>query len=166
MAKRRLKVLQPSSDDGEPRPPAQWTIIGAAAILLAWLPLAYASNHWYEARVASLGTHEELVAAMMRMTPMGRLSYGLHLVLGPIVTLAIASLLGGMLVGRFGQKAGANEAMFAGIVVGTIGSIIGAVQMLPQGRYDSWGIAASVLLVVAGACGRIGGWYGMKKRGA
>ncbi len=165
--KRRLKVLQPKDDDdGEARPPWHWSAIGAVAIFLVWLPLAYLSQLWVQARYAALGTPEQAAEAFRTMSPLLRLSFGLHTVLGPILSLVLACLAGGMFVARFGGGAGAgsNEAMAAGLAVAGIASLIGAWQMLPSGAWDAWGLSAAVMLVAAGAAARIGAWVVVRKR--
>lgn len=162
--KRRLKVLQPKDDEEEERPPWHWSAIGMVAIFLLWLPLAYLSQRWVEARYAALGTAEQAAEAFQAMSPWMRLSFGVHVVLGPILSLVLACFAGGAFVARFGADAGKNEAMAAGLAVATIASLIGAWQMLPSGAWDAWGLSAAVMLVSAGAAARGGAWLVLRRK--
>src|SRR5262245_9255532 len=101
--RRRLPVLQThEEDEGPPRPAWQWIVIGAIAILIAWLLLAMLANPL----AARLGGSVEPDAP-----PSARLAVAL--VIANALALAAAAFGGGALVGRFGGHARAREAALA-----------------------------------------------------
>ncbi len=89
--KRRLPMLpkvEVADESDEDRPPWHWSAIGAVAVFIAWLPLAYIVNG-----------------------PLGRLFDGGRGAPVAAVTLNVAAFAaaafgGGYLVGRFGGRAG------------------------------------------------------------
>ena len=165
MTKRHLKVLQPADDEGESRPAWHWAVIGAVATLIAWLPLAYLSNEWVRRRIAALGNQEAAAEAFRQMSGWERMTFGFHIVLGPVLSLAIAAFLGGLLVGRFGGDAGKNEAMVAGFGVGIVASLVGASQTFATQRWGIWLFTAAVVIICAALSARGGAWVGLRKRG-
>jgi hypothetical protein len=162
--KRRLKVLQPSDDDGPERPPWHWSVIGGVAILLAWLPLAYLAQLWAASRLEALGSQEQAAEVFRRLTPLERLGFAATSVLGPIVSLAIAAALGGALVGRFGGAAGKNEAMAAGLGVGVFAALLAAPQHFATRQWDAWAMSSTVVMIAGAVCARGGAWLALRRR--
>ncbi len=129
--KKRLPVLNASvpakaahggeDDDDGPRPGWHWAGFGAVAIFAAWLPLAYVAQ-WLVLRVvlARYGIEragpDELRVMVETMAPEQRSRWMLSLFLPHAAALALASLAGGALVGRFGKGAGPREAAVAGLL--------------------------------------------------
>ena len=138
--KRRLPVLKaPLEETDDPRPPWQWLGFGALGIFVVWLPLAWATT----VLVTRLGGLDE--------APVGRmLLFGL--------SLALASLAGGYLVGRWGtQGVGVREAALAGLAAAIIATALawGAV---------GFSLGALLTVVFAVPAAALGGRVGLKKR--
>src|SRR5262245_7653689 len=104
--KRRLPVLQAkdADDDVPDRPGWHWIFVGAAATILAWLALATAVN----APAKGLSGGSERVAAFVAIG-------------GNLAAFAVAALAGGLLVGRFGARAGRREALLGGGIAAACG---------------------------------------------
>lgn len=147
--KRRLPLLQssPEPDDETPdRPPWHWAGLGAMAVFFAWLPLA-----------ALVGS---IVARVLRSAPEGGMAgaplevrllmIGLH-----ALAFAIASGLGGFLVGRFGGLAGVREAAASGAAAAVVAWGIAFAQA-PKTALLVW----ALLLFAIGAVGAFGGFVG------
>lgn len=128
--KKRLPVLNASvpakgapgaeEDDG-PRPGWHWAGFGAVAIFAAWLPLAYAAQwfvlHFVLARYGiERAGPDELRAMVETMAPEQRSRWMMSLFLPHAVALALASMAGGALVGKFGKGAGPREAAVGGLL--------------------------------------------------
>ncbi len=145
-AKRRLPVLkEPTAEGGDDetpvRPPWQWIGFGALAIFVVWLPLAFAAA-WVAARLNATGG-----------APIGA-------VVVLAAGLAVASLAGGFLVGRWGAAGvGVREAALAGLAASLIAS--GLAFGAPGA---AWGALATVLVAVPFAA--LGGKLGLGRRRA
>ncbi|MFO0762935.1 MAG: hypothetical protein U0359_41245 [Byssovorax sp.] len=151
--KRRLPLLpkvEVGDEGDEDRPPWHWSAIGVAAIFLLWLPLAALIN-----------------AALARLAPAAdpatvpRSTQAL-LVGGNLLGFALACLGGGLLVGRFGAKAGPREAMVSGAAAATLAWILGV-----TGAHAGPAIAALLLLLLAAVgagAARLGGALGVRAR--
>ena len=163
MAKRRLPVLQPSGDDdGEQRPAWHWIFIGGVAMLLAWGPLTMLAGLVSRAVVDSVLPQQEreaMTKAFGALSSGDRLTIGLGMVVPQLVALAVAALLGGLLVGRFGGDAGRSEAMTAGIALGLVATV--AVST-PDSVATM--ITAVVFIILAGLSARGGAIIGLKQR--
>jgi hypothetical protein len=164
--KRRLKVLQPEGDEGEPRPSWHWSLIGGTATFIAWLPLAYLAQLWAQKRMEALGSKAEAAEMFTRMTAGDRMAFAATAVLGPILSLAAAAFLGGLLVGRFGGDAGKKEATAGGLGVGLLAAAMGIGPFLKSGDYATWTISAIVMLIAAAVPAHAGAWFGLRKRKA
>lgn len=151
--KRRLPLL-PKVDDApegdEERPPWHWVAIGMAAIFVAWLPLAFVAN----AALSRLHGGAE-IDQVPRSTQASMV--GLNL-----LAFALASFAGGLLVGRFGGKAGVKEATLGGLATATAAWMIGI-----------WGAQAgplvgalllALLVAVSAGSARFGGALGVRGR--
>jgi hypothetical protein len=112
------------------RPPWQWAAIGAAAMMFAWLPLAYLAM---------------LVAQRMPTLAMA--------VGAPAVALVISSAIGGLVVGRFSEQTGARHAVLGAVVVAGSATAL-AVPQLGIGAPVALAVAA-----VMGLAG-LGAWLG------
>ncbi len=153
--KRRLPLLpktEVAQEGDEERPPWHWAAIGAAAIFVFWLPLAFLANAAL-ARVHGGAEVDQVPRAVQA------LMVGVNL-----LAFALASFAAGLLVGRFGGKAGPREATLAGLGAATIAWMIGI-----------WGAQAGLLigamllaLLVAVSAGsaRLGGSLGLRSRKA
>jgi len=166
---RRLPVLQPKDDDGEERPPWHWSVIGAVATMLLLLPLsigaASVARHTYASYVPGT-TPDEVQSAVLRLTAGQRIWLGLLSVAGPLVALALASLGGGVLVGRFGGAAGKREAAVGGAIAAAVATSVAAKEFVEQpGGVVLWLFSSVLLFVVAGVFGFLGGIAGIKLRG-
>lgn len=166
--KRRLPLLQPNEDEGEPRPPWQWSVLGGVATLLVLLPLSMLAS-WYARRTYSAyvpgTTPEEVQGAVRALTGGQRLWLGVLVVVGPIAALAVASFVGGLFVGRFGGDAGKREAAVGASLAAAVAASVAAREMVlqPNGAL-LWLFTASVLFVVAGVFGYLGGFVGWHRR--
>jgi tRNA-(ms[2]io[6]A)-hydroxylase len=139
--KRRLPVLKTQADEGdeaEARPPWQWVGFGALAIFVVWVPLAY------------------LTGLVMTGVPAVAGSRWASLAVGAS-GLALASLAGGFLVGRWGGKAvGVREASLAGFAAALIAWVISL------GTPGAW--AGFVTVFVAVPFAWLGGRVGLRRR--
>ncbi len=118
--RRRLPVLQSKSDDDSPRRPRwQWLGFGAAAIVLVWLPLAYASQAAV-ARIVSTRLGGEVSSGAAPGTvllPEEIERLGLVAWLLPTGALFLAGALGGYVLGRWGERSGWRDGAGAGGLV-------------------------------------------------
>jgi hypothetical protein len=165
--KRRLPVIQPAEEGDEARPAAHWIAIGAVAVLLVWYPLAMLARAWANAKVTALSPEGDAIAAreaFQAMTAGERLWLNLVINVAPLVGLAVAATLGGMLVGRFGGEAGKNEGTFAGVAAGLIAALVSAPEMVMGGEGGFWLMTAVVITILAGITGRVGAALGVRLR--
>ncbi|MBM4374410.1 MAG: hypothetical protein FJ095_04940 [Deltaproteobacteria bacterium] len=166
--KRRLPVVQPREDEGEPRPPWQWSVLGAVATLLAFVPLAFGvmalARRTHSAYIQGSDA-AEVQRAVAAMTASQRLWLGIVTVLGPFAALATSSFAGGLLVGRFGGEAGKKEAAVGGFMAACIASAIAASQLVSQpGGLAVWFLTSGVLFTVGGVAAYFGGLLGVRLR--
>jgi tRNA-(ms[2]io[6]A)-hydroxylase len=158
----KLPVIQDSSPEEGDSPRAYaWIAFGTVAIFVVWLPLA-----WLSAQVAArlsaawlgpVSSPEEAALAVARLDPSDRLRveailFGVH-----GVGLALASLAGGFLVGRWGGQAGVREAVLSGLAAVGIAC---ALSFTTQGL--SW--TPLVAVALAAAVAGVGGHIGRKRR--
>lgn len=143
-------------DETPDRPPWHWAGLGAIAVFFAWLPLA-----------ALVGS---LVARLLRGEPPSSdaiaeaplrvrlLMIGLH-----ALSFAIASALGGFLVGRFGGRAGRWEALASGAVAGGLAWAIAFAQA-PKTALLVWLLLLVAIAGLGAAGGYAGGRIGLSRR--
>ncbi|HEY1696768.1 MAG TPA: hypothetical protein VGG39_31625 [Polyangiaceae bacterium] len=140
--KRRLPVLKtasPEEEEAANRPPWQWIGFGAVGIFAAWLPLAYVAG-LAAARIGLEGGARPVAVGVMA------------------ASLAVASMAGGFLVGRWGAHGvGVREAALAGLAAALIaaGLSLGAPGAL---------VGAAVCVIVAVPFAAIGGRLGLRRR--
>jgi tRNA-(ms[2]io[6]A)-hydroxylase len=148
--KRRLPLIasspEPEGEETPDRPPWHWAGLGAMAVFFAWLPLA-----------ALVGS---IIARVLRSAPDGGMAgaplevrllmIGLH-----ALAFAMASAMGGFLVGRYGGLAGWKEAAASGAVAAVVAWAIAFAQA-PKTAILVW----VLLLVAIGAVGALGGFVG------
>jgi hypothetical protein len=105
-AKRRLPVLQtPTEADDPTRAPWQWVGFGTVAIVLLWVPLAAAAA--FASRIVGRNDPSRRDLDLSAVFVFVGLS---------AVALALASFVGGFVVGRWGGAAvGVREAALAGL---------------------------------------------------
>lgn len=157
--KRRLPVIQEpkgapkggsgnDADEGdEERPPWQWGFFGAVAIFFFWLPGSMIAQ--------ALATR--LVGDPQAAAAHGMGAIYLKLVLPHAVALALASVGGGFIVGKFGGKAGTREAVMAGVFV----TVVAAVLTFAASGF-SWVPFSTVILTAPFAA--LGARIGLKRR--
>jgi tRNA-(ms[2]io[6]A)-hydroxylase len=161
--KRRLPILQghttAQQPDDEERPPWHWSAIGAVAIFVAWLPLAAA------AQAVSMRALERAPdpAGAAESVP---ISIRLAMIALHLVAFALAAFAGGLLVGRFGAKAGPKEAAIAGFLASSLAWALAAAQ--PQQGPGPGALIWGMILVVLGSLGAAiaysGGRTGVRRR--
>jgi hypothetical protein len=157
----KLPVLPTDEESGPPRPAWQWVALGTFAVLVVWLPLA-AIFQTLAARlvahqIGALASPEEATAAIARLAPAGRVRVALALGGLQAAALAIAALLGGMLIGRWGGQAGVRHAALAGSCATGIALAVAVVRTGP-----SW--AALVALVIGTLAAALGGHVARSRR--
>jgi hypothetical protein len=138
--KRRLPVL-PASElppEDEDRPPWHWAVIATIGAFVFWLPLLLLVN----------------AVAMGQSTAWGLLHAG---------AFALANVGAGLLVGRFGGKAGEREAMVGGASAGAL-AWVAAVTQGQGGGAIGWALVLAALLALGGAAARGGSALGLRLR--
>lgn len=173
--KRRLPILQPkpaspsggqSPGDEEPaaeRPPWQWAVIGAVGILIAWIPLSMLAELLRQRAFEALLPMDDPAAvqeAVRQLTAGERLRLSLISVLGPAAALALASLAGGAMVGRFGSGAGKREATLAGVAAAALAAIAAAGQLIDTAGLVTWLMTSAVIVILAALSARLGAALG------
>ncbi len=127
--KRRLPVLQSppaagADEDEEDRPPWHWVGFGTVGIFGAWLPLMAlaqkVSDHLVLGAVGHVGSAEDAARSLANASSQARLRVGLMLAVPHGLALALASVAGGFLVGRYGKGLGPREAAIAGVALGLV----------------------------------------------
>jgi len=147
--KRRLPLLKSEGDGQEPdeaRPPWQWVGFGTVMTFIAWLPLAYLGTAIVVPSGGAAGaeTHPE-DARLVRV------------LVATLLPLALATLAGGFLVGRFGKPAGVREAVLAGALTGLVAVVLTALS----GPFSP--LFVLVIAIATGFAG-IGGVVGVRQR--
>ena len=165
--KRRLPMLQPSSDEEE-RPAWHWSGIGGVALLLFFWPLSFLANAYAKhvlARLVPTGDASATKAAVAAMSASDRVWLSVVVVIGPMLALALSSLLSGLLVGRFGGDAGKREALVGGIGAACLLALISLSQSLSKGgSVENWLLTATVVLGLAGLSAYGGARLGLRLR--
>lgn len=158
---RRLPVIQSSPDEGEPRPPSHWVAIAAALALALWAPLvllALPLGRALAARVAGVDDVSQLATAATT-SPALRAAVAAALIVPVLASLALAAGATGAIVGRFGGRAGAREAVLGC----TLAALVAWGMSVSGGALRPWPVAAVTALllgalaaVFAGLGARIG----------
>lgn len=142
-------------DDVEPRPPWHWVGFGTVLIFAVWLPLAYVGGAVQARMLASRfgegAAKEQVEAAVAAMSAGARAQLMLSQALPGVLALALASFVGGAVVGRFGAGAGPREAAMAGGVTAVIATIL---------AFEGFSVAALVSAVVTFAVASGCAWWG------
>jgi len=145
--KRRLPLLakaEVADESDEDRPPWHWSGIGAAAIFLAWLPLAYIVNGPLG------GLFNGGVAAKIAAVALN------------IMAFVVASFGGGYLIGRFGGKAGVKEATVNGVAAATVAWALAAAQA--RSGLLVWIMLLTGMAMLGAGGARVGGRFGVHGR--
>ena len=157
--RRRLPVLNQSPEesppDDEARPPWHWAGFGVVAIFAAWVPLSYLGGAISNRLIAGV-TPEQ----MQNASDSERAKLMLMIALPTLVALALASLGGGYIVGRFGTGPGQRIGMVSGGVVAIIAVVLARTIMTPTVLAISLVVVGAVAIGFAGLGGRVG----MKRR--
>jgi hypothetical protein len=147
--KRRLPMLpkvEVADESDEDRPPWHWSAIGAVAVFLAWLPLAYIVN-------GPLG---------------GLFNGGMAAKIGAVAlnvaAFVIGSFAGGYLVGRFGGRAGVKEATVGGVAASVIAWALAAAQA--RSGVLVWIMLLTGMAMLGAGAARVGGAFGLAGRKA
>ncbi|MBK8998907.1 MAG: hypothetical protein IPM35_24555 [Myxococcales bacterium] len=158
---RRLPVIQSSPDEGEPRPPSHWVAIAAALALALWAPLvllALPLGRALAARVAGVDDVSQLATAATT-SPSLRAAVAAALIVPVLASLALAAGATGAIVGRFGGRAGAREAVLGC----TLAALVAWGMSVSGGALRPWPVAVVTALllgalaaVFAGLGARIG----------
>ncbi|MRG96818.1 hypothetical protein [Polyangium spumosum] len=163
--KRRLPLVQagppPDEPDAEDRPPWHWSGIGAVATFLVWLPLA--------AIAAKLGARIVDQAELGVPVPEGArtavpLSAQLALIGLQLAGFLVATLSGGLLVGRFGGKAGPKEGAVGGFVAAALAWALAAAAPTPGPGAPIWAALLVLLGGLGAGCGFLGARWGYTRR--
>lgn len=166
---RRLPVIQnaaPEDAAASLRPPWQWTAIGAGLVFTIWIPLAMLAT--LVGRVAServAGSSDpQRITEFRASASAGRALLYVVCAIGPVIaSFVISCFAGGALVGRFGGRAGKNEAMLAGAIAALAAWLIAVLG----GALVPWPVAVGSLLtfgVIGTLFGRLGGGLGVRRR--
>jgi|HubBroStandDraft_1064217.scaffolds.fasta_scaffold263569_2 hypothetical protein len=152
-SKRRLPVLQQKGgDDSPPRPRWQWVAFGAISMIVVWLPLAYAA----EALVIHLQASLNEPLWTVPDATLGKV--GAVMFVGPPASLVLAVLVGGYLLGRWGEaKRGIDAASAAALAVAF------GVGLTWAKSGVMWLALAALLLAVPAAV--LGASLGRRRRG-
>ena len=138
-----------SPDEGESRPPSQWVAIAAALALALWVPLvllALGLGRALAARIAGVDDVSKLAAGAASATPMVRSAVAGALIVPALASLAGACAATGAIVGRFGGRAGAREAVLGC----TLAALVAWGTSVSSGALRPWPVAA-VTAVFLGA---------------
>ena len=168
--KRRLPVLQNNEDEEVTRPASQWIAIGGVGIVVMFLPLAMLAGKMTKGIMAAhLPTDqpEQMVQAYRTLAPAIRLKLSLVMLFVPSVALAVASLCGGAVVGRFGVKTTGKEATLAGLTAGGLVALWSLFRNWPQGGVTTAILVQRLLslvivVLIATLMARLGGWLGAR----
>lgn len=162
-AKRRLPVLGPSGEEPQPpRPPWQWVGFGAAAVFVAWLPLAWCAALVVRGLVArALGgaadSPEQAAEALAAMASGDRVRLEVAIALTYLPVLALGALAGGYLVGRWGD---APVGVRHGAAAGALAALV-AVVLAMTGGASAWSL---LVLPLAAGGGALGARRGLRRR--
>jgi tRNA-(ms[2]io[6]A)-hydroxylase len=135
----KVDVAQPEDED---RPPWHWSAIGVVGIFVFWLPLAAIVNGVLGARTGAIT------------------------VLLNALAFALASFGAGLLVGRYGAKAGRREAAVSGCAAALTASLVALPQSLQAGAGGvvTWLLLLAVLGAIGGGAAWAGGAIGVSRR--
>ncbi len=145
--KRRLPMLpkvEVADESDEDRPPWHWSAIGAVAVFLAWLPLAYIVNGPLGG-LFSGGMVAKIAAVALN-----------------VAAFVIGSFAGGYLVGRFGGRAGVKEATVGGVAASVIAWALAAAQA--RSGVLVWIMLLTGMAMLGAGAGRVGGAVGLRGR--
>jgi tRNA-(ms[2]io[6]A)-hydroxylase len=146
-------VLQPSAQEetDEERPPWHWAGLGTVAIFIVWLPLAGLASALL--RRALEGSSADAAPRSIQV-PM----VALH-----IAAFCAAGAAGGLLVGRFGGRAGLREATASGVIAAALAWTLAISQGALAGGLG-WAILLLVMATLGGAAAHAGGRAGLHRR--
>lgn len=147
--KRRLPMLpkaEVADESDEDRPPWHWSGIGAVAVFLAWLPLAYIVNGPLGG-LFNGGTVAKVAAVALNLA-----------------AFVIGSFGGGYLVGRFGGRAGVKEATVGGAGAALFAWVLAASQA--RSGLLVWIMMLTGMTMLGAGAARIGGAVGLHGRKA
>ncbi|WP_179955504.1 hypothetical protein [Chondromyces crocatus] len=138
--------------EGEERPPWHWAVFGMVATFAVWLPLA-AGTHALLQRVLLLGVVGGELPARAQAVMVG----------ANALAFALAAAAGGLLVGRYGGRAGRREATAGGALAAGMAWTLAVLQGASAGVVV-WGLLLVVMASLGGGAARLGGWLGLRCR--
>jgi tRNA-(ms[2]io[6]A)-hydroxylase len=154
----KAPVADGPKEDDEPRPGWHWVGFGAVLVFACWVPLAVLAEKVAQGlAVRTLGdvsSREEVAARVAELHGGARAQVVAALVLPHALALALASLAGGWVMGRYGGV-GAREGALAGVAVGVV-----SVVLAWASSGGSW--ALGVVLVLAAAFAALGSAAGRR----
>ncbi len=125
--KRHLPLLQPGGDGPDrERPRWHWAGIGGLVVVVTWLPLAMLAQLARARVVADLKAESAQAAAELikALSSTQRMWLGFVMVILPLLTVVGAGLVGGIVVGRYGEGAGKREATLGGLLAAAFGLLL------------------------------------------
>jgi hypothetical protein len=160
---RRLPVLQDAASSDDNRPAWHWTLIGALFALSIWVPFAMLSA-WMAGKAVQRLVGDAPPSAVSEQLANAawptRAGLWFAVTAVPILSFAFACLAAGALVGRFGNRAAAKEAVLGS----TLAAAVGALLSIAQAGWV-FSLASFVVLVPVGAgAGWLGGRIGWRRR--
>jgi len=151
------------ADEEQDRPPWHWSVIGAAAIFLAWLPLTMLASYATAGLVARAGADVDPSAAAGADVPA---HVPILIIAMPTLAFGIASFAGGFMVGRYGGKAGRKEATVAGFIAAAVAWALAASQPVagPGPGALAWVIILVTIAGLGAGVAYAGGRFGLRRR--
>lgn len=154
---RRLPVLQNNDAETEGRPAWHYVPIGAGFTITLWLPLAMLAL-WAGPRLAlvALGARagDDPSHALSTASEASQRWAGIAQVLPLLLSFFLACFASGILVGRFGGRAGRREAITANLA----GSAVVLLLALAAGDVTLAVVAAAAAFLASSSV--VGGWGG------
>jgi tRNA-(ms[2]io[6]A)-hydroxylase len=142
--KRHLPVVPsaPPADPEEDRPPWHWSAIGVVGIFVFWLPLS-------------------MLAGRLAADSGPRAQMGVH-----GAAYALACFSAGLLVGRFGGRAGRREAALGGVAAAIVATLLAANAVVASTAQLAFllGLMVLVLALLGGGAAWAGAALGLRRR--
>jgi hypothetical protein len=166
---RRLPVVQSSAPEdaaAEARPAWQWVLIGGGLVFTIWLPLAMvalALGRWLASTRVELTDPEAVIRFETSASASERMVVSAMILVPIVVSLGVACMAGGALVGRFGGRSGLREALLAGVVAACTAWVVA----LAAGALSPWPVAVVTgvsLPLLAAFFAWLGGRWGLRRR--
>jgi hypothetical protein len=160
--KRKLPMIQSRPDDDTPkRPRSHWIGFGLVAIFTLWVPLAaiaeMVKKHAIVSYLGDRSGEDQIQLAVASLSDRDHTRLTAVIIVVPMIALALASLGGGYLIGRFGGEAGIREGALSGA-----GAALVAVLLAWSAGGITWGSLLSIAIAVP--FGALGARIGLRAR--